>query len=59
MADISKIKIGETEYDVKDTAARELAENANNKITYGYTELVDGVSPLASGTVYFYIEPES
>lgn len=59
MTDISKIKIGENEYDLKDTVARELANNAYNRITYGYTDLIDGTDSLATGTVYFYIESES
>ena len=58
MADISKIKVGETEYDVKDATARTAIANfKSSDITYGYEDLVDGVSPLEPGTVYFYIAP--
>ena len=58
MADISKIKVGETEYDVKDATARTAIANfKSSDITYGYEDLVDGVSPLDPGAVYFYIAP--
>ena len=58
MADISKIKVGETEYDVKDATARTAIANfKSSDITYGYEDLVDGVSPLEPGAVYFYIAP--
>ena len=56
MADISKIKVGETEYDVKDATARAaIAEVKGSDIRWGYEKLVDGTSPLDPGEVYFYI----
>jgi hypothetical protein len=59
MTDISKIKVGESEYQLKDVTAREqIAKISGNSITYGYTDLEDGVSALNPGQVYLYIAPE-
>jgi hypothetical protein len=58
MADISKIKVGETEYDVKDATARTAIANfKSSDIRWGYEKLVDGITPLDPGAVYFYVSP--
>lgn len=49
---------GSTSGTNKDAGSKKLAteDYVDNKITYGTTELTDGVSSLASGTLYFQYE---
>lgn len=55
MADISKLKVNNTSYNIKDTTARNALSGKQNTLTFDTRPTANSTNPVTSGGVYSYL----